>query len=77
MAPIGLGIIGCGVIGGHHLEAAAESPMAELVAAADLLEDRVQAAAEKFGISSYPNDEELLKDNRIEAVVLAMRPIEW
>ena len=73
MEPVRLGIIGCGVIGGHHLEVATESPMAEVVAAADLLEDRVQAAAERFSISScYPNDEELLKDDRVEAVVLAM-----
>jgi len=72
MKPVRLGIIGCGVIGNHHLEAANDSPLAELVAAADLIEERVGAAAEKYGVTAYPNDEELLKDERIEAVVLAM-----
>jgi predicted dehydrogenase len=72
MRPIRLGIIGCGVIGNHHLAAAAKSPLAELIAAADLLADRVQAAAAKFGVSPYPSGEELLRDDRVEAVVLAM-----
>ena len=73
MEPTRLGIIGCGVISGHHLELATESPLVELVAVADLIEERATAAAEKYGVPShYLNDEDLLNDDRIEAVVLAM-----
>jgi predicted dehydrogenase len=65
------------VISGHHLELATEHPMAEVVAVADLIPERARAAAGKFGVSSvYYNDEDLLKDDRIEAVVLAMPTVD-
>ena len=73
MEPIRLGVIGCGVIGTHHVTSAANSPLVELVAVADMLEERAQAAAEKFNVPSYyNNDEDLLNDNKVEAVALAM-----
>ena len=73
MEPIQLGIIGCGVISDSHLKLATECPIAEVVAVADVREERARAAAEKFGISSYyDNDDDLLNDHRVGAVVLAM-----
>ncbi len=73
MEPIRLGVIGCGVIGTHHVTSAANSPLVELVAVADMLEERAQAAAEKFNVPSYyNNDEDLLNDKKVEAVALAM-----
>jgi len=73
MEPIQLGIVGCGVIGHSHLKLATEFSMAEVVAVADVREHRARAAAEKFGISSYyDNDDDLLNDHRVGAVVLAV-----
>ena len=73
MEPTKLGIIGCGVISGHHLDMAAKLPDVEVVAVADLIEERAKAAAEKYNVGThYLNDEDLLNDDRIEAVVLAM-----
>ena len=73
MEPTKLGVIGCGVISGHHLGLATASPLVEVVAVADLIEERAIGAAEKYGVPSYYfNDEDLLKDDRIEAVILAM-----
>ena len=73
MEPIRLGIVGCGVIGEHHMKLAAEPGRVEVVAVADMVEDRARGMAEKFGISScYDNDEDLLHDDRVEAVILAM-----
>ena len=73
MEPTKLGVIGCGVISGHHLELATKSPLVEVVAVADLIEERATTAAEKYGVAShYLNDEDLLNDDRVEAVVLAM-----
>ena len=47
-----------------------------MVAVADLILERVEAAGEKYGIEArYPSDEGLLADERVEAVVLAM-PVE-
>ncbi|MBI1925541.1 Gfo/Idh/MocA family oxidoreductase [Candidatus Poribacteria bacterium] len=73
MDPIRLGIIGCGVIGSHHVTSAATSPVAELVAVADAIEERARAAATKFNVPSYYNNaDDLLNDERVEAVALAM-----
>lgn len=73
MEPIRLGIIGCGVIGTRHATDASKSSLVELVAVADLIEERARAIVEKFGVPSYYNGgDELLNDKRIEAVVLAM-----
>jgi len=72
MDPVRLGVVGCGVIGPTHMQAAVDSPLLELVAVADLIPERVQAAAEKFAVpKSYPSGSKLLDDPDIEAVVLA------
>ena len=73
MEPVRIGVVGCGVIGESHLKLAAESAMAEVVAVADIAEERANAAAKKFGVPSvYGNDDDLLNDPRVDAVVLAM-----
>jgi len=74
MEPVKLGIIGCGVIGNSaHLPGATKSPLVELVAVADLIEERVKTAAEKYNIPAvYSSGDELLEDENVEAVVLAM-----
>lgn len=74
MEPLRLGIIGCGVIGnGAHLPSTAQSSLIDVVAVADLIEERVQAAKEKYSIPvAYSSGDELLEDGNVEAVVLAM-----
>ena len=72
MKPVKVGIIGCGVIGSRHLRIASESAHIELVAAADLIEANRIRAAERFNPPKvYSNDDDLLNDDEIEAVVLA------
>lgn len=73
MTKVRLGIIGCGVIGTHHLRAATASPLIEVVAIADLLEDRRQKAAAEFHIPEvYPDGDTLLEESDMEGVVLAV-----
>ncbi len=73
MEPVRLGVIGCGVIGPTHMKPAMESPDIELVAVADLIEERANTAAEKFGAKKiYIEGSDLIADPEIEAVVLAM-----
>lgn len=73
MKPLRLGIIGCGVIGSSHVYSAAKSPLVDLVAVADMVEERSRSTADKFGVDSYYNNEsDLLNDERIEAVTLAI-----
>jgi predicted dehydrogenase len=72
MEPVRLGVVGCGVIGPTHMAAAAASPHIELVAVADLIEERARAAAEKFKAKKvYREGADLVADPDIEAVVLA------
>jgi len=73
MEPVKLGVIGCGVIGPHHLQAATQSPLIEVVAVADLMDDRGNAAAEKFGVPKvFREGDDLIEDPDVEAVVLAL-----
>jgi predicted dehydrogenase len=72
MEPVKLGVVGCGVIGPTHMDAAVKSPLLELVAVADLIEDRARAAAERYGAPKvYREGADLIDDPDVEAVVLA------
>ena len=73
MNPVKLGVIGCGVIGRHHIAAAAELPHVDLVAIADLRTDLAQELADQHGVPTvYAAADELLAEDNIEAVVLAL-----
>ena len=72
MKPVALGVIGCGVIGRHHLAAASQSPMIRVAAVADLIEEKGREMVEQYGIPKrYVDGIDLLEDPEIEAVVLA------
>ena len=73
MEPVRLGVIGCGVIGPHHLDGASKSDLINVVAVADFIEERGKAAAEKFGVpKAYTEGGDLIDDPEVEAVVLAL-----
>ncbi len=72
MTPVKLGVVGCGVIGPTHLKAATQSPLLEVVAVADLIEERARKAAEQFNVpKTYLEGADLVQDPDVEAVVLA------
>ena len=73
MEQVRIGIIGCGVIGSQHIKAAAESDAIHLVAIADLREHVVNEKATELGVPNvYTDGVDLLEDDRVEGVVLAM-----
>ena len=73
MEPVRLGLIGCGVIGRHHIREASESPLVRVVAIADLIEERVSEVADQYGIEKrYGEGLDLLDDPEVEAVILAL-----
>ncbi|MBR6747934.1 MAG: Gfo/Idh/MocA family oxidoreductase [Clostridia bacterium] len=67
-----LGIIGCGGIGtGKHLPALSKVEGVEIVAFCDIIVERAEEAAKKFGTPDakvYEDYKELLKDESIEVV---------
>jgi len=72
MKPVKLGIIGYGVIGRVHCGVAMESPLTDVVAVADLLEEKREAAREAGVGRVYDSGKSLIdEDPEVEAVVLA------
>ncbi|MBC7286661.1 MAG: Gfo/Idh/MocA family oxidoreductase [Armatimonadetes bacterium] len=73
MQRVKLGIIGCGVIGRVHAEAAAACPLVELTAVADLREEMAAQVAEAFSVKSvYRDGLDLIAEAEVDAVVLAL-----
>ena len=70
---LNVAVIGCGVIGRKHIEAAITLPQVELVAIADINEQALQQIATQYGVKkTYTDAESLLGDSEVEAVVLAL-----
>jgi len=68
-----MGIIGCGVIGQHHVEATAHCGDASLVAVADLDRDKADHVGETHGVGKvYRSGSALIRDPAIDAVILAV-----
>ena len=69
---IKVGIIGCGGIGtGKHMPSLAKVPDCEMVAFCDIIPERAEKSAKKFGTPDakvYTDYKELLKDPEIEVV---------
>src|ERR1700726_3246451 len=68
MAPLGVGIIGCGTISGIYMQNIGRFPGVRLVACADIREEAARTAATKYGISARSLDALLASDD-IDIVV--------
>jgi predicted dehydrogenase len=68
MKPVGVGVIGCGVISGAYLKAAKGFPILDIVALADAVPAAAEARSKEFGIATASVDE-LLADPNIEIVL--------
>jgi len=67
-----VGIIGCGgIANGKHMPALAKIPEVQMVAFCDIVQERAQEAAKKYGVDGakvYTDYKELLKDESIDVV---------
>ena len=54
-------VVGMGGIGNTHARCYHEDPLSELVAVCDLVKEKADAAAEKFGVKAFYDEEEMLK----------------
>lgn len=73
MEPVRLGVIGCGVMGARHLNAAQKTGLYELTAVADPVEEQVRKTVLEYGVKkSYSDGAALLEDSEVEAVILAL-----
>lgn len=72
MEPVRVGIIGCGVIGRHHVQTAVGAEEVELVAVADRIPERAEAIAAEYGVKEvFVEGDDLIDRAAVEAVVLA------
>ena len=73
LEPVRLGVIGCGVIGSQHIQASLDHDSVDVVAIADLREHVANdIAARHVNPKVYTEGTDLLLDDAIEGVVLAM-----
>jgi predicted dehydrogenase len=72
MERVRLGVVGCGIMGNRHLQAAAGCPLIEIAAVADRIRERAESAASQFGAAkTYREGRELVAAPDIDAVVFA------
>jgi len=76
---IGIGAIGVGGMGSHHLNVLTnlkKEGLVDIVAVCDVFSNRLQAAAAKTGAKPYKVWTDLLADKRVDAVMIAT-PDHW
>lgn len=72
MAPIGVAVAGCGMIGGVHVMALQGIPEAVAVGAWSRSPERTRQFTEQHGIRGYQSYAELLNDPAVQAVVICL-----
>jgi len=71
MAPIGFGIVGCGMIANFHAEAIRQIQGARIVGCFDKHADRTaRFAAANPGVTAFPNLDQMLADSRVHVVTI-------
>ena len=68
MAKIGVGVIGCGGNGRRHAELYNSMDEVELIGICDLIPEAAERVAKRHGVKAFTSVEELVNDDRIEAV---------
>lgn len=69
MSAVGVGIIGVGVISDTYLENLSSFPDVEVLIVGDLLLDRAEAQAEKYGVPAFGSAEDVLAHPGVDLVV--------
>ncbi len=67
-------VVGCGGISRRHLEGYAKTGRTELVGVADIIGEKAEAAAEKFGGTAYASTTELLAAQQPDLVSVSTPP---
>ena len=71
--PLGLALVGCGVIGSRHVQAARRMPSLRITGLLDLERDKARHLGAQHAISTiYAHPGQMLADPAVEAVLLAV-----
>ncbi len=63
-----VGLVGMRGIGNTHARAHTEDPLSELVAVCDVVEERADDAAEKYGVPAYYDLDDMLRNEDLDVV---------
>ncbi len=69
MSAVGIGVIGVGVISDTYLQNLARFPDTEVLIVGDLLLDRAQAQAEKYGVPAFGSADDVLAHPGVDLVI--------
>jgi len=69
-----VGFIGCGGRAGNHMEALKALPMAEMVAFADVVEERAKLCAQKYRGRAYGDYHKMLEEESLDACYICLPP---
>lgn len=72
MVKLRVAVIGCGIISDMHLDAIDALPMAELVAVCDIVLERAEEKAKKYGVNAYIDYKELFDKEKPDAVHICL-----
>jgi len=65
------GIVGAGLIADFHARAIADIPNANLVGCCDKIADRAEQLADKYGVKTFGDYEEMVKSDEVDIVTIA------
>lgn len=68
------GLIGCGAIGVFRVESLKKTPGAELVAVFDVVPEKREEFAQKYGVRAASSLEELVNDKAIDTIIVSTPP---
>ncbi|MGM0168834.1 hypothetical protein IGI39_004589 [Enterococcus sp. AZ135] len=71
MEKLKVAVIGVGIYGIHHVDVYKQNPFVELTAVCDFNVDIRKMAEEKYGVKTYETVEELLANEKLDAVSIA------
>ncbi len=72
--PVGVGIIGAGVISGTYLENMTSFPDVKVLAISDIIEEKAHARAKEFGVPASGGNDVVLGNDDIEMVINLTTP---
>ena len=72
--PVPVGVVGCGTIAPQYFRGCQRFPIMEVVACADLDEERARSRAAEFGVPRACSVDELLSDRSIEVIIDLTNP---
>jgi predicted dehydrogenase len=68
------GVIGCGARGKAHIEAYRLIPQAKVAACCDVIEEKADALARRFGLKAYQDAEAMLREQKLDLLHITTPP---